>query len=168
MARSAACAKRRFGRLAILEFLPQRHESRALGVRQHSEDAHHRRQFGLLALFPTFLGVDEGIAGVDLADVVDQQHGDDAVDVDGRLRVLRHRRREQRDLPAVLRGVFVAREPEGSGLAGYALEPVQFEYEIDDLLHRAPLFQHVLVAQPVRPSRMCTQASLSIMVMRDA
>ena len=90
------------------------------------------------------LGEEDRIAGVDLADVVDEQHHDHPVDVDGRRGIARQRGRQQRDLPTVLGRVLIPLQPERAGLARYALELVDLQNEVNDLLH-----DHCPYTQPV-------------------
>jgi hypothetical protein len=82
----------RLRRLARLELLPQGQETRARIVRQHPEDALDRHPLGRLALGQPRVVVHDGVARIDLADVVDQQHRDDAVHVEPRVGEFTHRR----------------------------------------------------------------------------
>ena len=72
----------RFRRFAGLELFPQFEEARAMGVGKQAKDAFDRDAFRRLALGEAFLRVDDGVAGVDLADVVHQQHRDDVLHVE--------------------------------------------------------------------------------------
>ena len=70
----------------------------------------------------------------DLADVVQQEHADRALEFDRTLRIAWQRHRLRGKLPTVLRGVLQAREAKWTRLALYAFQLVEFANEIDDRL----------------------------------
>lgn len=81
------------------------------------------------------LGKDNGVSRIDLADVMDQKHSDDAIDIDGLACGLHQREREQSDLPAMLGRVFIAVEAAGTNLPRYRFQLVQFQDKVDNLLN---------------------------------
>ena len=102
---------------------------------QQSEDPRHGSEFGRFALRPSLFGVNDRVAGVDLTNVMDEKHADDAIDIDRRAGILRHRRSQQRNLPTVLGRILITLETERPSLARDTFELFQFQDEIDDLLH---------------------------------
>ena len=73
-----------------------------------------------------------GVAGVDLHDVVQQQHADHPAQVDAVPGgVLSEEHGRNGDVPGVLHGVFVAAAVEQEGLAKGVLQPVDLEQKFD-------------------------------------
>ncbi len=135
MARSTAPAKRASFGLALFELLPQCDEFFAERRGQHAQDPLDADQFCGLAFLPAAFDEDHCVSSVDFADVVDQDHADDAIQVDRGVGVRLERGREHRKLPAMLSRIFVAVEAQRLDLAGYAFELVQLQDEVDYLLH---------------------------------
>ena len=65
----------------ILEFLPQRHVAHGMGVRQQTKNTLHRQPLRRLAFGQALVLINNRVAGVDLADVVYQQHAYHTVNV---------------------------------------------------------------------------------------
>jgi hypothetical protein len=84
---------------------------------QQAADAAHGRQFFGFALGIVGGGVDNHIAGIDFAQVVNQQHADDLVEVQLHRCVFGHGEGQQGNLPAVFGRVFIAIQPDRLGLA---------------------------------------------------
>src|SRR6185437_4490571 len=72
----------------------------------------------------------------DLADVMQQEHADDAFKPDRILGIARQGHRENRKLPAMFRGVLEASEFQRTRLALHSLQLVEFANEINRGLQR--------------------------------
>src|SRR6185437_7255379 len=127
--------KARLASLRLLELFPQFHKLRASISRQHPENALHRRQLRRFARFPASLGVNHRVARINFADVVHQEHLNHAIDIYRRLGIVLKRSRQQSDLPAVLRGIFVSLEPQRTRLPRHAFEFFYLQNEIDYVLY---------------------------------
>ncbi|KAK68889.1 hypothetical protein L500_3802 [Bordetella holmesii CDC-H643-BH] len=131
----------RFGKARVVaaagfELLPQRVEGFALIGRQQCKDTQRGSllTLGLAGLRRCVMK--GGVAGIDLDDVVDQQHLDYAQHIDGRGGVLRQRERVQRQMPGMLGAVFAARRIDERRLAQDALELVYLSQEGELALQR--------------------------------
>ena len=94
--------------LARLELLPQPPQGVALAGGQQAEDALRRGALPLLLAGVGGLVVGEGVAGVDLHEVVDQVHAQHLAQVDLRGGMLTQDQRHQRQVPGVLGVVLPA------------------------------------------------------------
>ena len=117
------------GRLPRLEFVPECPEFLRLVRRQKPE---YPIGGDLLAGF--LIGqrgcvIDERVAGIDLDDVVDQQHLQHARQVDGLVGMLRKHHGHQRELPAVLGVVFAPGSVEERRAAEHLLERLDLQDE---------------------------------------
>ena len=87
-------------------------------------------------LFPLrFVGVgvvvvEEGVAGIDLHDVMDNHHFQDAQEFDGGVSMFVQHESHQRQMPAMLGGVFVATTVYEVGPPENTLKPVHFKNEV--------------------------------------
>ena len=118
------------GRLAGLELLPQGPQLAALLGRQEAVTAGRRRPASRSDLRgQPGLVVDEGVAGVDLDEVVEQQHREDAGEVDRLVGVLGQDEGEQRQVPGVLGGVLPPLTADDGGAPLDLLQPVGLEQE---------------------------------------
>ncbi len=115
------------------------------------EDSLYCCQLRGLAFFPAAFDTAYSVACVDLPAVVDEEHGYNLVNIDGRWSIGRKRNSEHGDLPTVLGGVLVPVEPQGPDLARHGLEPIQFKDEVDCLLHSS-LLAAGKIEPPHRPS----------------
>ena len=131
--RSRAAANLASGVCRVFEFLPPRAERVCLLSRQEAENALGRGAFFLGFQLARGGVVDKGVARIDLDHVVDQQHRDDAPDVDLGGGVLREHEGHQRHVPGVLRVVFAPAGLDDQGVAEDALGLV----DLDDKLELA-------------------------------
>ena len=98
--------RRRLG----LELVPHGPQAGALVEWQHSEDPLGRELLAGFLIGPTGLvhgRVDERVAGIDLDEVVHEQHLDDAADIDRFVRVLGQHDGRQREMPRMLGRVLL-------------------------------------------------------------
>ena len=116
-----------FGAFAGFEFLPELAEAASLVGRQQAVEAVRGGALAFGLQSSRFLVVDEGIAGVDLHDVVHEQHGDDARDVGSRRGVVGQYEGEDGDVPGVLGVVFAAFLRGDEVAAQDALGQVEFQ-----------------------------------------
>lgn len=107
-----------FGGIAVFELVPQGEEVGGAVGRKEAEDALGGEALVLLALGPAAFDEGHGVAGIDLADVVDQEHFEDAAHVDGCGGKGFEGEGEEGELPGVLGGVFQA-VGEGDLLRGF-------------------------------------------------
>lgn len=97
-----------FGRVTVFELVPQGEEVGGAVGREEAEDALGGEALVLLALGPAAFDEGHGVAGIDLADVVDQKHFEDAAHVDGCGGEGFEGESEEGELPGVFGGVFQA------------------------------------------------------------
>ena len=105
--------KDRIRGLVLLELGPQRAERLPLRIGQEAKDTRGGGRFGG-KLRGTMMGgaiggMDRHIAGVDLDQIMQNQHADDATDLDARPGIPRQNQRIKRKMPAVLGAVLVTR-----------------------------------------------------------
>lgn len=99
----------RFGGLQGFEIVPGAAELGGLIGGQKAEDSLGGGEFARDLRLATGLVVDHNVAGIDLDEIVDQEHPDDAADIDGPVGVLGQGGGHDGDVPGVL-GVFLAGE----------------------------------------------------------
>lgn len=125
-----------FRRLAGLEFFPKLAELAALIGREKAEEA-----VGGALLADIFFGksdgvIGEGVAGIDLDDVVDEDHLDGVEEIDGYDGILGHEGGHDGEMPGVLGGVLATGLVGQERLAEDGLELVDFEDEGELLVER--------------------------------
>jgi len=120
-------------RLARIELLPETDEKVARLFGSQPADPFHRFQLLSFPFFPAFVSKDELVPCVNLAEIVNEQHGYHPVDIDLQIQAVGQGYREQGDLPAVLRRVFVSSFPNGPDLSEDPLQLFDFEHELNDL-----------------------------------
>ena len=114
------------------EFAPKLTELRRLILWKKPEDAVGSPAFFLDLVSLSIINV--GIAGIDLDDVVDEDHPDDFGDIERLVGVFGKCQGEKGKMPAMLGGVFVTSTVYQIGSAIDALEPVDFQNEPELLL----------------------------------
>jgi hypothetical protein len=117
------------GRLPGFEFVPELAKLGGLVRRQDAEDTIGGTLLAL-GLIAVSLGVVyQGVASVDFDNVVDEEHADDAGDIDGLDGIFGEDRGDGGDMPRVLGTVFAARFVGEKGLAENEFEFVNFKEE---------------------------------------
>ena len=139
----------RFGRRARVELLPQAAQlGREVGGEER-EQAIGGAPLALVLVEHGGLVVAEGVAGVDLDQIVDQHHLEDAGEVEPGRTVLGEQHRHHGEVPGVLGGVLAPRPVEDPGPSQDALELVDLEDEPD--LRREPVGRTRLSSVAGRP-----------------
>lgn len=114
----------RVGGPPLGELVPQPAQAAVLVRGQQGEDAVGGRPLrGVLPGLLLSVGVGEQVPGVDLHQVVQQDHGHDTERVDPGRRVVAEYRRHHGQVPRVLGRVLLAAEPGEDGLPEHPLEP---------------------------------------------
>ena len=98
-----------FGRLARFKLIPERTEDRPLIRGQHAKEPIRRRALTFIFRRVCCGIVREGITGIDLNQIVDDDQLKHSSDVHSRRRILTERQRGEREVPGMLRGIFNAR-----------------------------------------------------------
>lgn len=114
----------RLRRSPILELIPERTQLRGLVVGQQAEDAVRRDSLARLSRRAGLRIVSERIAGIDLDEVVHDEHTDDVREIDSGWRLLVQEHRHQREMPGMLGAVLPSRPVRQLRPAQHRLEPV--------------------------------------------
>lgn len=93
--------KTRLPALPRLELPPQVKQSLALSVGQQTQDAGYGLLLCCLALVPTGFDEEQGVARLNLADIMDQQHADHPVHIGTGFGIRRHGQGQHGEVPAM-------------------------------------------------------------------
>ena len=106
-----------FGSCARFIFLPERHQLIALIRRQQPKDPLGRGRFNGLLVASRLLVIDKGVIGVDLDNVMHQHNLDHPPHIDRFIRIIGQQDRHHRQVPTMLRRIFITRHPHRLGPA---------------------------------------------------
>src|SRR6185437_2086065 len=107
--------------------------------RQDLEYANHGSSLGRFALFPIDMREKHNVPSVNFTHIMNQQHADDSIDIQRSFGIPGQRDCQQSKLPTVFSGVFVAVQSQWPDFSQDAFKLIEFQDEIDDLLHGSAL-----------------------------